>query len=343
MYHDKPWALDWAGGLHRPGCGAVVFLSDDNGKSWYPCGGLERSEAGRIAVDGRTFRTFFLMSVSGRDGKNSVKEDKKVSLDLRLFQGYGVKAFSMKEFGVRGNGAEFRMLPADQFLLKTNGYSVTGSLPVVDNTFMISRQLVPFNSPTDQLATFVMQYREHFARLPAAQRVDCVLVPFAAVFKRRQDQPAKTVARRKQVTSDTPSLDAVVQALPAPVLPSVRQSLDAAEQSSEATDLDDGALGYQPHPQRRPHGGEDASNDEECEGRDGKGGGWEGEDGGDGDDGNQVEAEGEEDDMDEERDDVDEDDTCRVGDAVDVRGQPSGSRGMSQPCDQAMGGREEPG
>ncbi|GBG81136.1 hypothetical protein CBR_g31812 [Chara braunii] len=245
---------------------------------------------------------------------------------------------------VRRNGTEFRMLPADQFLSKTNGYRVTGSLPVVDNTFMISRPLVPFNSPTEQLATFVMRYREQFAGLPAAQQVDCVFVPFAAVSKRRQDQPAKTVARRKQVTSGPRPSDAVVQALPAQVPPSVRQSLNAAEQSSETTDLDDGALRYRADPQHRPHGGADASADKECEGRDGEGRGWEGEGGGEGDDGNEGDAEGEEDDMDEERYDVGEDDTCRnADDVVDVRGQPTTSRGMSQSCDQAKGGREELG
>ncbi|GBG61084.1 hypothetical protein CBR_g19160 [Chara braunii] len=180
----------WVGGLHTSGCGAVVFLSDDNGGSWYCCGGVEKSEAGRTNYDGRKFRTFFLTSVYDGEGKNWVKEDKKVSLDLRLFQGYGVKALSMKAFDVRGNATEFQMLDPEKFLSKTNGYRVTGSLPVVDNTFLLSKPLVQFNSPTDQLAPTVMRYREQFARLPAAQQVDCVFLPFDAGSKPEQSSEA---------------------------------------------------------------------------------------------------------------------------------------------------------
>ncbi|GBG93063.1 hypothetical protein CBR_g58515, partial [Chara braunii] len=301
LYHDKPWALDWVGGLHTPGCGAVVFLSDDNGLSWYCCGGVEKSEAGRFTYDGRKFRTFFLTSVYDREGKKWVKEDKKVSLDHRLFQGYGVKALSMKAFDVHGNGTEFQMLDPEKFLSKTNGYRVTGSLPVVDNAFMLSRPLVQFNSPTDQLAAFVMRYKEEFARLPAAQRVDCVFVPIDAGPKRRQDQPARA-------------------ALPAPVPPSDRRGRDAAEQSSEATDYDDGAVRYRAGSQHRSPGGAGAFDDDKCEAHDGEGGGSDGESGGEegegggeeeegggeGDDGNEGDIEGEDDGMDEERDDVGE-------------------------------------
>ncbi|GBG66961.1 hypothetical protein CBR_g74649 [Chara braunii] len=369
-----------------PGCGAVVFLSDDNGLSWYCCGGVEKSEAGRFTYDGRKFRTFFLTSVYDREGKNWVKEDKKVSLDHRLFQGYGVKALSMKEFDVRGNGTEFQMLDPEKFLSKTDGYCVTGSLPVVDSAFMLSRPLVQFNSPTDQLAAFVMRYREEFARLPAAQQVHRVFVPIdapslsAAGAKWRQDQPAGAGGKRKQLATAPPSSAAVVQALPAPVPPSDRQARDAAEQYSEATDYDNGAVPYRAGPQHRSRGGAGAFDDEECEGQDGEGGGWDGEGGGEegegggeeeegggeGDDGNEGDAEGEDDGMDEERDDVGEevednrssqfhrrhqnesrgrceDDACCAGDAVDAGGQPAASRGISQSYDHAMRQGDEPG
>ncbi|GBG64420.1 hypothetical protein CBR_g44305 [Chara braunii] len=309
-----------------PGCGAVVFLSDDNGLSWYCCGGVEKSEAGRFTYDRRKFRPFFLTSVYDREGKNWVKEDKKVSLDHRLFQGYGIKALSMKAFDVRGNGTEFQMLDPEKFLSKTNGYRMTGSLLVVDSAFMLSRPLVQFNSPADQLATFVMRYREEFARLPAAQQVDRVFVPIdapsssAAGPKRHQDQPVRAGGKRKQLPTAPFSSAAVVQALPAPVLPSDRQGRNAAELSSEATDYDDGAVRYRAGPQHRSRGGACAFDDEECEGQDGEGGGWDGEGGGEegegggeeeegggeGDDGNEGDVEGEDDGMDKERDDVGE-------------------------------------
>ncbi|GBG65651.1 hypothetical protein CBR_g51951 [Chara braunii] len=169
IYNNKPWALDWVGGLHKPGCGAVVFLSDDNGATWYCCGGVEKSESARNTYDGRSFRTFFLTSVFDKDGTNWVKEDKKVGLDLRLFQGYDVKAFSMKAFDVRGDGAELHMLTAEQFLSRTNGYRVTGCLPVVDSSLELTKPLVKFSSPADQLPGVVKEYREAFSRLPLDQ------------------------------------------------------------------------------------------------------------------------------------------------------------------------------
>ncbi|GBG86255.1 hypothetical protein CBR_g41248 [Chara braunii] len=331
-----------------PGCGAVVFLSDDNGLSWYCCGEVEKLEAGRFTYDGRKFRTFFLTSVYDREGKNWFKEDKKVSLDYRLFQGYGVKALSMKAFDVRGNGTEFQMLDPEKFLSKTNGYRVTGSLPVVDSAFMLSIPLVQFNSPTDQLAAFVMRYREEFARLPAPQQVDRVFVPIDAPSssvagpKRRQDQPARAGGKRKQLPTAPSSSAAVVQALPAPVTPSDRQGRDAAEQSSEATDYDDGAVRYRAGPQHRSQGGAGAFDDEECEGQDGEGGGWDGEGGGEegegggeeeegggeGDDDNEGDAEGEDDGMDEERDDVGEEvEDNRPYDHAMRQGDEPGSRG----------------
>ncbi|GBG66979.1 hypothetical protein CBR_g74665 [Chara braunii] len=120
----------------------------------------------------------------------------------------------MKAFDVRGNGTEFQMLDPEKFLSKTNGYRVTGSLPVVDSAFMLSRPLVQFNSPTDQLAAFVTRYREEFARLPAAKRVDCVFVPIDAGPKRCQDQPARAGEKRKQLANAPSSSAAVVEARP---------------------------------------------------------------------------------------------------------------------------------
>ncbi|GBG76328.1 hypothetical protein CBR_g22075 [Chara braunii] len=204
----------------------------------------------------------------------------------------------MKAFDVRGNGTEFQMLDREKFLSKTNGYRVTGSLPIVDSAFMLTRPLVQFNSPTDQLAAFVMRYREEFARLPAAQQVDRVFVPIdappssAAGPKRCQDQPARAGGKRKQLPTAPFSSAAVVQALPAPVPPSDRQGRDAAEQSSEATNYDDGVVRYRAGPQHRSRGGAGAFNDEECEGQDGEGGGWDGEGGGEEGEGGGEEEEG---------------------------------------------------
>ncbi|GBG86916.1 hypothetical protein CBR_g44371 [Chara braunii] len=227
---------------------------------------------------------------------------------------------------------------------------------------------------------------EEFARLPAAQQVDRVFAPIdarsssAAGPKRHQDQPAREGGKTKQLPTAPSSSAAVVQALPAPVLPSDRQGRDAAEQSSEATDYDDGAVRYWAGPRHRSRGGAGAFDDKECEGQDGEGGGWDGEGGGEegegggeeedgggeGDDGDEGDAEGEDDGMDEERDDVGEEvednpssqfhrrhqnesqgrrenDACRVGDVIDDGGQPATSRGMSQSYDQTKDGRDKPG
>ncbi|GBG68018.1 hypothetical protein CBR_g1138 [Chara braunii] len=325
LYNHKPWALDWVGGLHTSSYGAVVFLSDDNGGSWYCCGGVEKSEAGRANYDDRKFRTFFLTSVYDSEGKNWVKEDNKVFLDLRLFQGYGNKAFSMKAFDVRSDGTEFRMLDPEKFLSKTNGCRVTGSLPFVDSPFLLSGPLVQFNSLTDQPTGVVMRYREQFTKLPVAQQVDRAF------------------------------------ALSAPVSPSHLQGQDAAEQSSEATDYDDGALRHRASPQHRSQGGARAFDEEECEGQ-------EGEDGGEEDDGgNEGDVDGEDNDVDndryvggeevednrfyqcERRRDVNETQACRgddaygVSDANDADGQPATSHEVSQSYNQAKDGRDKHG
>ncbi|GBG87797.1 hypothetical protein CBR_g45953 [Chara braunii] len=161
---------------------------------------------------------------------------------------------------------------------------------------MLSRPLVQFNIPADQLAAFVMRYRDEFVRLPAAQQVDHGFVPIdassssAAGPKRRQDQPARAGGKRKQLPTAPFSSAAVVQALPAPVPPSDRQGRDAAEQSSEATNYDDGAVRYRAGTQHRSKGGAGAF--EECEGQDGEGGGSDGEGGGEEGEGGGEEEEG---------------------------------------------------
>uniref|UniRef100_A0A388KFU9 Uncharacterized protein n=1 Tax=Chara braunii TaxID=69332 RepID=A0A388KFU9_CHABU len=236
IYNNKPWALDWVGGLHRPGCGAVIFLSDDNGATWYCCGGVEKSESARNTYDGRTFRTFFLTSVFDKDGTNWVKEDKKVGLDLRLFQGYGVKAFSMKAFDVCGDGTELRMLTAEQFLSRTNGYRVTGCHPIVESSLELTKPLVKFSSPADQLPGVVKEYREAFSRLPLDQQADCAFVPFVTSSRKSRQTPSAPVGKRKQLAAcPAPPLPA---ASPSP-LPTVTGGHDIAQCSSEATEYDD--------------------------------------------------------------------------------------------------------
>ncbi|GBG61085.1 hypothetical protein CBR_g19161 [Chara braunii] len=186
--------------------------------------------------DGRTFRTFFLTSVFDKDGKNWVKEDKKAGLDLRLFQGYGVKAFSMKAFDVCRDGTELRMLTAEQFLSRTNGYRVTGCLPVVESSLELTKPLVKFSSPADQLPGVVKEYREAFLRLPLDQQADCAFVPFVTSSRKSRQTPSASVGKRKQLAAcSAPPLPA---ASPSP-LPTVRGGHDIAQCSSEATEYDD--------------------------------------------------------------------------------------------------------
>ncbi|GBG84749.1 hypothetical protein CBR_g39127 [Chara braunii] len=265
----------------------------------------------------------------------------------------------MKVFDVRGNAITFQMLDPEKFLSKTNGYRVTGSLPVVDSTFLLSKPLVQFNSPTDQLAPVVMRYREQFARLPAAQQVDYVFLPIDAGSKRPHEPPAKAGAKRKQLPTAPLSSDAVARPFPPPVSPSDRQGGDAAEQSSEATNYDDGALRHLAGPQHRCRGGTGVFDDDESEGQEREGGGEEG------DDGDERDVDGEDNGMDDERDVGGEgfDDTrfsqcgrprdgndsraCRGVDAyggavADGGGdQPGTSRGVSQSHNQARDGRDK--
>ncbi|GBG92448.1 hypothetical protein CBR_g55485 [Chara braunii] len=330
-YNNKPWALDWVGGLHKPGCGAVIFLSDDNGATWYCFGGAEKSEAGRKTYEGRTFRTFFLTSVFDSAGTDWVKEDKKVSLDLRLFPGYGVKAFSMKAFYVRGDGTEFRMLSPEEFLSKTNANRVTGCLPVVDSSFRMSKPLVQFNSLMDLLPGVVKRYREDFSKLPPDQQTDCVFFPFEAGSKSRRQT---TTGKTKQLPGGPSGAN-----LPSP---SVRGGRDLAQGSSEATEFDDRLL-HQRNVGRENSQGSAIALDEDNDG-DEEGGSV----GPHNDGGNEADVEVGDDNMEDRGGLADEDadtpmhghDISPAGAVGAAIGQPSTSRGISLSQSRSKGGHD---
>ncbi|GBG61099.1 hypothetical protein CBR_g19176 [Chara braunii] len=262
--------------------------------------------------EGRTFKTFFLTSVFDSARTDWVKEDKKVSLDLRLFQGYGVKAFSMKAFDVHEDETEFRMLSPEEFLSNTNANRVTGCLPVVDNSFRMSKPLVQFNSPMDLLPGVVKRYREDFSKLPLDQQADCVFLPFEAGSKSRRQTP------------------------------SVRGGRDLAQGSSEATEFDDRLL-HQRNVGRENFQGSavalDEDNDEDEEG---------GSIGPHDDGGNEADVEVGDDNMQDRGALADEDaDTPMHGhdispaDAVGAAiGQPSTSRGISLSQSRSKGGHD---
>ncbi|GBG68911.1 hypothetical protein CBR_g3610 [Chara braunii] len=157
LYRDKLSALDWVGVTGEPGCGAAVFLTEDEGATWYCCGGIIRSEIEKATaekgnVDERDLRKFFLTSVYDEQGAHLVKTDHKVSLDLALFKGYGQKTFAMKAFGGKGDGNEFRMLLPVEFLSKTNGYRKSGQFPTVTAGHQLMMPLVSFDTPVESLA-----------------------------------------------------------------------------------------------------------------------------------------------------------------------------------------------
>ncbi|GBG82997.1 hypothetical protein CBR_g36526 [Chara braunii] len=333
-YNNKPWALDWVGGLRKLGCGAVIFLSDDNGATWYCCGGVKKSEAGRKTYEGRTFRTFFLTSVFDSAGTDWVKEDKKVSLDLRLLQGYGVKAFSMKAFDVRGDGTEFRMLSPEEFLSKTNVNRVTGCLPVVDSSFRMSKPLVQFNSPMDLLSGVVKRYREDFSKLPPDQQTDCVFLPFEAGSKSSRQTPSATTGKTKQLPGGPSGAN-----LPSP---SVRGGRDLAQGSSEATEFDD-RLMHQRNVGRENSQGSAIALDEDND-EDEEGGSADPHDDG----GNEADVEVGDDNMEDQGGLTDEDagtpmhghDISPAGAVGAAIGQPSTSRGISLSQSRSKGGHD---
>ncbi|GBG84524.1 hypothetical protein CBR_g38806 [Chara braunii] len=157
LYCDKLWALDWVGVPGEPGCGAAVFLTEDEGTTWYCCGGIIRSEVDKAMaekgkVDDRDLRKFFLTSVYDEQGTNWVKTDHKVSFDIALFKGYGQKAFGMKAFSSKRDGNASRMLLPIKFLTKTNGYRRSGHYPTVSAGYQLSLPLVPFDAPGKSLA-----------------------------------------------------------------------------------------------------------------------------------------------------------------------------------------------
>ncbi|GBG71251.1 hypothetical protein CBR_g8673 [Chara braunii] len=142
----------------------------------------------------------------------------------------------MKAFDVRGDGTELRMLTAEQFLSRTNGYRITGCLPVVESSLQLTKPLVKFSSPADQLPDVVKEYREAFSRLPLDQQADCAFVPFVTSSRKSRQTPSAPVGKRKELAAcPAPPLPA---ASPSP-LPTLRGGHDIAQCSSEATEYDD--------------------------------------------------------------------------------------------------------
>ncbi|GBG85661.1 hypothetical protein CBR_g40393 [Chara braunii] len=157
LYRDKLRALDWVGVAGKAGCGAAVFLTEDEGATWYCCGGIIRSEIDKATaekgkVDERELRKFFLTSVYDEQGTDWVKTDHKASLDLALFKGYGQKVFAMKAFGSKRDGNVLRMLLPIEFLGMTNGYRKSGQFPTVAAGHQLTLPIVPFDDPAESLA-----------------------------------------------------------------------------------------------------------------------------------------------------------------------------------------------
>ncbi|GBG73160.1 hypothetical protein CBR_g12878 [Chara braunii] len=145
----------------------------------------------------------------------------------------------MKAFDVRGDDTELRMLTAEQFLSRTNGDRVTGCLPVVESSLELTKPLVKFSSPADQLTGVVKEYREAFSRLPLDQQADCAFVPLVTSSRRSQQTSSAPVGKRKHLAAcPAPPLPA---ASPTP-LPAVRGGHDLAQCSSEATECNDRLL-----------------------------------------------------------------------------------------------------
>ncbi|GBG81368.1 hypothetical protein CBR_g32041 [Chara braunii] len=119
----------------------------------------------------------------------------------------------MKAFDVRGDGTELRMLTAEQFLSRTNGYRVTGCLPVIESSSELSKPLVKFSSPADQLTDVVKEYREAFSRLPLDQQADCAFVPLVTSSRKSRQTPYPPVGKRKHLA-----------VCPAPPLPAASPS-----------------------------------------------------------------------------------------------------------------------
>ncbi|GBG75604.1 hypothetical protein CBR_g20235 [Chara braunii] len=240
----------------------------------------------------------------------------------------------MKAFDVRGDGTEFRMLSPEEFLSKTNVNRVTGCLPVVDNSFRMSKPLVQFNSPMDLLPGVVKRYREDFSKLPPDQQTDCVFLPFEAGSKSRRQTPSTTKGKTKQLPGGPSGAN-----LPSP---SVRGGRDLAQGSSEATEFDDRLLHQRNVGRENSQGSAialDEDNDEDEEG---------GSAGLHDHDGNEADVEVGDDNMEDQGGVADEDaDTPMHGhdtppaDAVGAAiGQPSTSPGISLSHSRSKGGHD---
>ncbi|GBG78180.1 hypothetical protein CBR_g26213 [Chara braunii] len=103
-------------------------------------------------VDDRELRKFHLTSVYDEQGTDWVDADKKVSLDLALFKGYGLRAFGMKPFEAKGDGSEFRMVHPVDFLNKTNSYRKSVQYPKVDAGHQFTGPLVPYDTSVQGVA-----------------------------------------------------------------------------------------------------------------------------------------------------------------------------------------------
>ncbi|GBG92861.1 hypothetical protein CBR_g57541 [Chara braunii] len=174
LYRDKLWALDWVGVPGEPGCGAAVFLTEDEGTTWYCCGGIIRSEVDEATtdkgkVDDRDLRKFFLTSVYDEQGTNWVKTDHKVSLDIALFKGYGQQAFGMKAFSSKRDGNASRMLLPIEFLTKTNVYRRSGQYPMVSAGYQLSLPLMPFDALGESLAGLSACYSDRWQDVSTPQ------------------------------------------------------------------------------------------------------------------------------------------------------------------------------
>ncbi|GBG90189.1 hypothetical protein CBR_g50370 [Chara braunii] len=206
LYRDKLWALDWVGGTHEAGCGAIVLLTEDGGLNWYCCGGIMKSEGDKATtekgkVDDSDLRKFHLTSVYDEQGTDWVGADKKVSLDLALFKGYGQRAFDMKPFEAKGGGSEFRMVHPVDFLNKTNSYRKCGQYPKVDVGHQFTGPLVPYDTPVQGVAG-VLQSCGEARQVPSTSQQHSDVAQKVITYSRRSGAGSSDkVAKRKQLAT----------------------------------------------------------------------------------------------------------------------------------------------
>ncbi|GBG63692.1 hypothetical protein CBR_g39004 [Chara braunii] len=211
LYRDKHWAIDWVGGTHEAGCGALVFLTEDGGLNWYCCGGIMKSKGDKATtkkgkVDDRELRKFHLTSVYDEQGTDWVDADKKVSLTLALFKGYGQRAFGMKPFEAKGGGTEVRMVHPVDFLNKTNSYRKSGQYPKVDAGYQSTGPLVPYDTPVQGIAGILKSCGEA-RQVPSTSQQHSDIAQKVITYS-RQSGPGSSdkAAKRKQLATTPPQL-----------------------------------------------------------------------------------------------------------------------------------------